>query len=387
MWEVVLILILPTIAPGLAFLRILDASADTFRKALLCFPIGLLTLYGISGLLFVVNLWTVTNLTMMLMLVNAVSIAFLFRKVHVERSTYTQWQKMEAAIHGIVLSESEPEIEQEVAAQQWFQANRNPVLQIAAGCFCFLTLIPLLMFDRPFGVDWIGFSTLATSVGQTGTFDVPAPNSGIWTYPPAFPTTLAWLSNITGASIEESILVLGHLSLFGILLGIWGCMDRLGAGASSVLAMGASFALFAKVFDSGYPTVASQLGLITGLMIVLRPLHQSLRYHITAFVFLSFCTVLIHPTGAMYLAALLVASLLMRQRLPEDEKVNRKPIFLTSIFIISAMFVIALLFFAPRMLSEPVFAEYGSRRETNAHVQWSFDAYRWCMRLPWPTEY
>ena len=359
MWEVALILILPTIAPGLALLRILDASADSFRKALLCFPIGLLTLYGVSGLLFVVKLWTVTNLTMILMLVNTVSIAFLFRKVHVEKSTYTQWQKMEAAIHGIVLSESEPEIEQEVAAQQWFQANRNPVLQIAAGCFCFLTLIPLLMFDRPFGVDWIGFSTLATSVGQTGTFDVPAPNSGVWTYPPAFPTTLAWLSNITGASIEESILVLGHLSLFGILLGIWGCMDRLGAGASSVLAMGASFALFAKVFDSGYPTVASQLGLITGLMIVLRPLHQSLRYHITAFVFLSFCTVLIHPTGAMYLAALLVASLLMRQRLPEDEKVNRKPIFLTSIFIISAMFVIALLFFAPRMLSEPVFAEYG----------------------------
>ena len=359
MWEVVLILILPTIAPGLALLRILDASADIFRKALLCFPIGLLTLYGVSGLLFVVKLWTVANLTMILMLVNTVSIAFLFRKVHVEKSTYTQWQKMEAAIHGIVLSESEPEIEQEVAAQQWFQANRNPVLQIAAGCFCFLTLIPLLMFDRPFGVDWIGFSTLATSVGQTGTFDVPAPNSGVWTYPPAFPTTLAWLSNITGASIEESILVLGHLSLFGILLGIWGCMDRLGAGASSVLAMGASFALFAKVFDSGYPTVASQLGLITGLMIVLRPLHQSLRYHITAFVFLSFCTVLIHPTGAMYLAGLLVASLLMRQRLPEDEKANRKPIFLTSIFIISAMFVIALLFFAPRMLSEPVFAEYG----------------------------
>ena len=123
MWEVALILILPTIAPGLALLRILDASADSFRKALLCFPIGLLTLYGVSGLMFVVKLWTVTNLTMILMLVNTVSIAFLFRKVHVEKSTYTQWQKMEAAIHGIVLSESEPEIEQEVAAQQWFPVS------------------------------------------------------------------------------------------------------------------------------------------------------------------------------------------------------------------------------------------------------------------------
>ncbi|MEC7254504.1 MAG: hypothetical protein VXY42_01295 [Candidatus Thermoplasmatota archaeon] len=359
MWEVVLAVLLPTIAPGLALLRILDASADTFRKALLCFPIGLLTVYGTSGLLFVIQAWSVTNLTIALVLLNALSIAFLFRKVHVERTTYTQWQKMEAAIHGLVLSESEPEIEQEVAAQQWFQSNRNPLLQIAAACFCLLTLVPIIMFDRPFGVDWIGFSTLASHVAQSGTFEVPSPNTGLWTYPPAFPTILAWIVNVTGSSIEQSILVLGHLSLFALLLGIWGSMDRLGAGASSVLAMGSSFALFAKVFDSGYPTVASQLGLIVGLMIVLRPIQQSLRYHLLAFVFLSICTVLIHPTGAIYLAALLVASLLSRERLSDDEHSPQKPIFLTSILIVTSMFVIALIYFAPRMLSEPVFAEYG----------------------------
>ena len=359
MWEAVLVILLPTIAPGLALLRILDASADIFRKALLCFPLGLLALYGISGLLFVSQWWSVTNLTVLILFVNAFSIAFLFRKVHVERSTYTQWQKMEAAIHGIVLSETEPEIEQEVAAQQWFQANRNPILQIAAGCFCLLTLVPILMFDRPFGVDWIGFGTLASNVGATGSFDVQSPNSGIWTYPPAFPTVLAWVTQLTGAPIEQAILILGHLSLFAILLGIWGSMDRLGAGGSSVLAMGSSFALFAKVFDSGYPTVASQLGLIVGLLIVLRPIQHSLRYHIIAFVFLSVCAVLIHPTGAIYLAALLLASILNRERLSDDEKAQRKPIFLTSIIIISSMFVIALIFFAPRMLSEPVFAEYG----------------------------
>ena len=359
MWEVMLVVLLPTIAPGLALSRILDASADTFRKALLCFPLGLLALYGISGLLFISQWWSVTNLSVLILFVNAFSIAFLFRKVHVERTTYTQWQKMEAAIHGIVLSEAEPEIEQEVAAQQWFQANRNPVLQIAAGCFCLLTLVPILMFDRPFGVDWIGFSTLATNVGHTGSFEVQSPNSGIWTYPPALPTVLAWVTQLTGTPIEHGILVLGHLSLFAILLGIWGSMDRLGAGGSSVLAMGSSFALFAKVFDSGYPTVASQLGLIAGLLIVLRPIQQSLRYHILAFVFLSICAVLIHPTGAIYLAALLLASILNRERLSDDEKAQRKPIFLTSIIIISSMFVIALIFFAPRMLSEPVFAEYG----------------------------
>ena len=294
MWEAMLAILLPTFAPGLALLRILDASADTFRKALLCFPLGLLALYGISGLLFVSQWWSITNLTVLILFVNALSIAFLFRKVHVERATYTQWQKMEAAIHGIVLSETEPEIEQEVAAQQWFQANRNPILQIAAGCFCLLTLVPILMFDRPFGVDWIGFGTLASNVGATGSFEVQSPNSGIWTYPPAFPTVLAWITQLTGTPIEQAILILGHLSLFAILLGIWGSMDRLGAGGSSVLAMGSSFALFAKVFDSGYPTVASQLGLIAGLLIVLRPIQQSLRYHIVAFVFLSVCAVLIH---------------------------------------------------------------------------------------------
>ena len=359
MWEVALAILLPTIAPGLALTRILDASADSFRKALLCFPIGLLALFGVSGLLFVLQFWSIVNLSIVIILMNALSMAFLFRKVHVERTTYTQWQKMEAALHGIVLNESEPEIEQEVTAQQWFQNNRNPTVQIIAGCFCLLTLVPILMFDRPFGVDWIGFSTLASNVGQTGTFQVQSPNAGLWTYPPAFPTVLAWIVGITDAPIEHAILVLGHFSMFALLLGVWGSMDRLGAGASSVLAMGASFALFAKVFDSGYPTVASQLGLIVGLLIVLRPLQQSLRYHITAFVFLAICAVLIHPTGAIYLAALLLASIMTRVRLSEEEKSQRKPIFLTSVIIISSMFVVALIFFAPRMLSEPVFAEYG----------------------------
>ena len=68
MWEVVMAILLPTIAPGLALLRILDASADTFRKALLCFPIGLLAMYGTSGLLFVLQAWSVTNLTIALIL-------------------------------------------------------------------------------------------------------------------------------------------------------------------------------------------------------------------------------------------------------------------------------------------------------------------------------
>ena len=49
---------------------------------------------------------------------------------------------------------------------------------------------PIFIFERPFGVDWIGFSTLATNVGQTGTFEVQAPNSGLLDLPPHF--QLCW---------------------------------------------------------------------------------------------------------------------------------------------------------------------------------------------------
>ena len=359
MWAALCIIVLASIPPGLALTRILDGAAYTFRKSLLCLPLGLLVLYGTSGMLFVLQLWSILSVSVLILLLNACSIVFLRRKIHIEKTRHTHWQRLEAAMHGLVLSESEPELEEEVQAQRWFQQQRNPMLQILAGFFCAMTLIPLLLLERPFGVDWVGFGTLAANVGSSGSFDLPSPNSGVWTYPPAFPSLLAWLSELTGSSIEQTSMLLGHISLLAILLGIWGSMDRLGAGASSVLAMGGSLALFAKVFDSGYPSVASQLGLIVGILVVFRPYHQSLRAHIIAFISTAAFTVLIHPTGAIYLACMLLASILMRTGMDEEEQDRSKHVFISSIIIMSVMFIIALIFFAPRMLEEPVFAEYG----------------------------
>ena len=359
MWATLCLIVLASIPPGLALTRILDGAADTFRKSLLCLPLGLLILYGTSGILFVIQAWNIISVTVSILLVNICSILFLRKKIHIEKTQHTHWQRLEAAMHGLVLSESEPELEEEVQAQRWFQQQRNPMLQILAGFFCAMTLIPLLLIERPFGVDWVGFGTLAANVQSTGSFDLPSPNSGVWTYPPAFPSLLAWLSELSGSSIEQTAMILGHISLLAILLGIWGSMDRLGAGASSVLAMGGSLALFAKVFDSGYPSVASQLGLVVGLLVVFRPYHQSLRAHIIAFISTAGFTVLIHPTGAIYLACMLLASILMRTNMDDDEQDRSKHIFFSSIIIMSVMFIIALIFFAPRMLEEPVFAEYG----------------------------
>ena len=359
MWAAFCLIVLASIPPGLALTRILDGAADTFRKSLLCLPLGLLVLYGTSGILFVLEIWNFMTVTVSILLVNICSILFLRRKIRIEKTQHTHWQRLEAAMHGLVISESEPELEEEVQAQRWFQQQRNPMLQILAGFFCAMTLVPLLLIERPFGVDWVGFGTLAANVQSTGSFDLPSPNSGVWTYPPAFPSLLAWLSELSGSSIEHTAMILGHISLLAILLGIWGSMDRLGAGASSVLAMGGSLALFAKVFDSGYPSVASQLGLIVGLLVVFRPYHQSLRAHILAFISTAGFTVLIHPTGAIYLACMLLASILMRTNMDEEEQDRSKHVFFSSIIIMSVMFIIALIFFAPRMLEEPVFAEYG----------------------------
>ena len=359
MWAAFLVIVLASIPPGLALTRILDGAADTFRKSLLCLPLGLLVLYGTSGILFVIQIWSIISLTVSILILEIVSLLFLRRKIHIEKTQHTHWQRLEAAMHGLVLSESEPELEEEVQAQRWFQQQRNPMLQILAGLFCAMTLTPLLLLDRPFGVDWVGFGTLAANIQATGSFELPSPNSGLWTYPPAFPSLLAWLSELSGSSIEQSAMLLGHVSLLAILFGIWGSMDRLGAGASSVLAMGGSLALFAKVFDSGYPSVASQLGLIVGLLVVFRPYHSSLRSHIIAFISTAGFTVLIHPTGAIYLACMLLASILMRKSMDEGEQDRSKHVFFSSIIIMSVMFIVALIFFAPRMLEEPVFAEYG----------------------------
>ena len=93
MWDVALVILLPTLAPGLALTRILDASADLFRRALLCFPLGLLALFGTSGFLYVVQIWSPSNLTITILLLNLASIGFLSRKA--ENGGCDSWRCLE----------------------------------------------------------------------------------------------------------------------------------------------------------------------------------------------------------------------------------------------------------------------------------------------------
>jgi hypothetical protein len=152
---------------------------------------------------------------------------------------------------------------------------------------------------------------------------------------------------------------LGHYSLFTLILGIGGAMDRQGAGAQAVMAMGLGAGLFAKVFDSGYPTVASQLGLVVGLLVLLRPSSTRGKHHTRGFILAFLCVTLIHPTGAIYLGMLMAAHLVIGLRLDEKHGANVQRLLVTSAFLLTTAAAVALLILAPRMLEASVFAEYG----------------------------
>ncbi|MFL2970722.1 MAG: hypothetical protein ACJZ63_07625, partial [Candidatus Poseidoniaceae archaeon] len=354
----VLLLLAVTALPGYALSRVLDGSADRIRRAMLTPSLGLLLVYGFSGILLYSDLWTWGLMSAGLLLLNTAALAHIQRRVD-EKRKLTPWQALEAAMHGEVISKEETTLSEEVTAQRWFQSNRQPWMfgiGLVAALSC-LTL-PFLQ-DLPFGVDWIGFSMLSGQIQSTGGMALPGTNEGFWTYPPAFPSLAAWLQITLGLSSGQAVFHLGHYSLFALVLGVGGAMDRQGAGAHGMLAMAFGAGLFAKTFDSGYPTVASQLGLVVGLLVLLRPSATRAKHHTRGFVLAFLCVALIHPTGAIYLGMLMAAHLLIGLRLDEKYSANVQKILITSATLLTGAAAIALLILAPRMLDAAVFAEYG----------------------------
>lgn len=352
------LILMATVLPGYALCRILDGSADKVRKMALSPALGLLLMYGCSGLMVLTNIWSWGSLTAVMALLNVIALA-LVRTNASHKSTLTPWQKLERAMHGEVYGTPEQSITEEAATQSWLQQQRKPNMLL------FAVLIPLscltlpLLQDLPFGVDWIGFSMLTAQMSTLGDLTLPGTNGGFWTYPPAFPSVAAWLQQIMDISPARAVFILGHYSLFTLIFGIGGAMDRHGAGAQGILAMGLGIGLFAKVFDSGYPTVASQLGLVVGLLVLLRPSSSRGRHHTLGFIVAFLSVAMIHPTGAIYLGMLMLSHILIGLRLQKQYGENIKKILYASSILLTASAAIALLILAPRMLDAAVFAEYG----------------------------
>jgi hypothetical protein len=360
-----LILAFGTVIPGLAAIRILDPTADRFRQLMLTPAIGLLLLLGLAGwsvLLF--GVFSSTGLVLLILVMNYFSVSILRRKEERGNRRLSSWEKLEKAM-GIERDEIEPDKDiwsedtwSEVEEQRSIQASRPTWWGWAVLVAVIISLAPLFLFRFPHGVDWVGFATLTNSFANNGNLSLPPPSLGSWTYPPAFPALAALLQQSLNISPEVATHVLARIGLLCILLGIVGVCDRWGSGAYTLVAMGLAAGIFAKAHDSGWPTILSQLGLILGLLVVIRPAGNRRREHDFAFAIGVLSVAVIHPTGAIYLGTLLMANLIIRQlHHREDERALR--IATISAIMLAIAAAVTFLLFAPRLLDEAVFAEYG----------------------------
>ena len=83
----------------------------------------------------------------------------------------------------------------------------------------------------------------------------------------AFPALASWLSQAVNIDSGRAVFFLGHYTLATLvfaLQALWTIM----AGGQFLVTMALGAGLFAKVYDSGYPTVVSQLGLVVGLLVL-----------------------------------------------------------------------------------------------------------------------
>lgn len=362
MSEVIAILFLGLVCtvPGIAMTRILDPTSDKFRRALLSPALGLLLCFGVSGwLVILTGFWSSWGLLFGFALLNLVAI-WVLKRGEVEGKELSPWLRLEAAMGieveaQLILNDDE---RNEVDRQHWFQGARSKVFPWSIMIAIIICLLPLILFKIPHGVDWIGFSFLSNRFLISGGLELPSPSIGNWTYPPAFPAMAAWLQSMSGLDAFRANQLLGQICLLAVLLGIAGAGDRHGAGAHMLLAMGFAAGLFAKTHDSGWPTIASQLGLVLGLLVLLRPNARRGKNHTLGFVIAVVSVAVIHPTGAIYLGALMFTHILIARSLSEHSRAFSR-LLTTCAILLTIACVVILLLLAPRMIDSPVFSEYG----------------------------
>ena len=153
----------------------------------------------------------------------------------------------------------------------------------------------------------------------------------------------AWLDG----DAYETIFYLGTVCFASLLLGIAAIGDKLGCSHWVIMSMMLAPALFAKNLDSGYPTIASQLGIV----VVLTMFGHRLNWNILGFtiVFVS----VIHPTGLIYMSTLILAKLLVDKgrKFTINEKIP--------IVILTLSFSVVTISLIPLFSTKAIFSEYG----------------------------
>ena len=354
------VVLAPSILPGWALSTVLDGSSDRFRKVLLAPALGLLLLYGLSGTLVLLDVWSPLWMAAGLLFANIAAYRLVHQR-HEVLAKRSRWQLLEAAMHGEISEETDaPSLSKEAEVQLEFQRNRSTLLMALSTVIAATAMLSPMLQRLPFGVDWIGFAMLTQQLVLEGNLALPGTNEGFWTYPPAFPSVAAWVATLTGQDAGTAVFHLGHYTLFVLLMGLMGSLDRHGAGAYAMFAMGLGLGLFAKTFDSGFPSVASQLGLVVGILVLFRHTEQRQKHHTVGLCIALYSVALIHPTGAIYLALLLLSHVMHGLAMDSEEhrELVRRLAYIASAFI-TVGFAVALLVIAPRLFDEAVFSEYG----------------------------
>ncbi len=350
--------------PGLALIRILDPGADQMRQMMLLPAASLLVLYGLAGWLVVIlGKHSLGALIVSISLINILSATLGWQRESIRVRRLSAWERLEEIEAAAEVEAGTVELEEDVIAERkhaaLIETGRPDWLPWALGISALICLTPLFILQRPMGVDWLGFATLSHRLAETGSLLLPEPNVGRWTYPPAFPSLAAFLEQVTGLSPNDSVHLLGQLSLLAILWGVAGAADRWGASATTLLALCLAPALFAKAFDSGYPTVASQLGLVLGLLVLVKPPRERSKRMDFLFAFGVAFVGVIHPTGSLYLGTLLLAWLASHRWSAQRENTHSGRLAIISAIVLGIAAITVMGIFAPRMLQTPVWAEYG----------------------------
>ena len=371
------VLLAPTVLPGWALASVLDGSGDRLRKGLLAPALGLLLLYGLNGALLLLGIWSSAVVWVSILAMNIVA----YRLVNIRHEVLakrSRWQLLEAAMHGELSEETDtPSLSKEAEVQLLFRERRSMPL-FALGIAIATTALLTPMIQRlPFGVDWIGFAMLTQQMMVEGRLALSGTNEGFWTYPPAFPSVAGWLGATTGVHAGLAVFHLGHYTLFVLLLGMMGALDRHGAGGHAMLAMGLGLGLFAKTFDSGYPSVASQLGIVVGVLVLFRPVEQRQKHHTLALCMALVSVAMIHPTGAIYLALLMLSHILHGIHLESEEHkaLMQRFAYVTSAFI-TVGFALALVVIAPRFSMRRCSRNTGGKAESRC---WSTTVRCWLL--------
>ena len=310
MWLV----LLASLAPGQALAKKIDPEGDAIRHAMLTPALGLFSLYFMSGFCFMLGL-SLTALSWIIIALNIYCILQIRARIDLEI----------------------PETIRSFRDAKYWGFTIIALL---------VSITPFLTYTRPMGVDWIGFSAITNSILQTGGMILPSPSIGEWIYPPAFPMLAAWQSSISGAFTPESVFSLGHLSFAALLLAISAIGDKMGLSHWLIMSMLLAPALFAKTLDSGYPTVASQLGIIIGLLMI----NQKINW--TLVLFTAITIAMIHPTGLVYFSTLILSLIVLEKNRFSFSERRQITLVVGAIFLV----VIAII---PAFNGKPVFSEYG----------------------------